>query len=152
MKTLLKAGMAADDALETLNAAAILREDGGFSTVDLVEVNLATGDGILYKWGGAPSYLLKEGGSTKIGTASLPPGLGVGGTHQPQQIRLSLGRGEVLVLTSDGIDGEVVEAVLRQGESLSAGDLAAEIVVRGCTEGEDDGTAAVLKLHSVSAL
>lgn len=148
---LLKAGMEADDTLETFNAAAILREEGGFSTVDLAEVSLLTGEGTLYKWGGGPSYLLTADGPIKMGTASLPPGVGVGGTHQAQRIRLSLGRGEVLILTSDGVGGEEAEAILRQKEFQSLEELAAGIIGKGCSKGEDDGTAAVLKLHPVSA-
>ncbi len=147
---LLTSGMDTADALETLNAAAILQEDGGFSTVDLAEVDLSTGDGTLYKWGGGPSYLLDGDGAIKMGTASLPPGVGVGGTHQAQRIRLSLGRGEVLILLSDGIGGEEAEAIFRQKENKTPEELAAGLVAQGCSESEDDGTAAVLKLLPIS--
>lgn len=148
---LLTSGMDTADALETLNAAAILQEDGGFSTVDLAEVDLTTGEGTLYKWGGGPSWLLTADGPIKIGTASLPPGVGVGGTHQAQRIRLSLGRGEVLILTSDGVGGEETEAILRQKEIQSPEELAAGIISKGCSEEEDDMTAAVLKLLPISS-
>lgn len=148
---LLRAGMDTADALETLNAAAILQEDAGFSTVDLAEIDLLTGDGVLYKWGGGPSLLLTADGPIKMGTATLPPGVGVGGTHQAQRIRLSLGRGEVLILLSDGIGGEEAEAILRQKENRAPEELAAALMGQECSVGEDDGTAAVLKLQPVSA-
>lgn len=147
---LLRAGMEPDSALETLGALAILREDGGSSTVDLAWVSLRTGEGVLYKWGGGPSYLKTAENTVKLGTATLPPGLGVGGTHQAQQIRLSLGRGEVLVLTSDGVDGEDAQRLISAANGLKAEDLAAGIVRSGANEGEDDRSAAVLTLHPAS--
>jgi hypothetical protein len=148
---LLSAGMAADDALETLNLTAILKEGAGECALDLVEVDLTTGEAVLYKWGGAPSYLMTAQGVKKVGTVSLPPGIGVGGTHQPQQIKLSLRRGEALILTTDGIDGEVAETSILRGRDCASAVLAATLVENGCSEGEDDGTAVVLKLRPVSA-
>lgn len=148
---LLKGGMEPDGALETLGALAILREEGGFCAVDLAWVSLLTGDGMLYKWGGGPSYLKAGDTVKKIGTAMLPPGLGVGGTQVAQQIRLSLGRGEVLVLTSDGVDGEDAQRLLRAATGLHAKDLAAGLLDAGTGEGEDDRSAAVLRLLPASA-
>ncbi len=151
LSKLLAAGMAADDALETLNVTAILKEGAGECALDLVEADLSTGEAVLYKWGGAASYLMTAYGVKKVGTVSLPPGIGVGGTHQPQQIRLSLRRGEALILTTDGIGGEVAEYMNLRGRDCASGVLAAALVEEGCSEGEDDGTAVVLKLRPVSA-
>lgn len=151
LSSLLRAGMPAEDALQTLNCVSILRENGGLAAVDLVEVNLINGEGVLYKWGAGPSYLLCADGIRKMGTATLPPGVGVGGTHRPQCIGLSLGRGEALILTSDGVGGEDALTVLRQGGRFSPEELAAGIVGYGYSGGEDDGTAVVLKLEPVSA-
>ena len=146
---LLRAGMEPDDALELLNGVAILREEGGFSTVDLLCADLHSGDAVLYKYGGAPSYLRKGAQLIKIGTASFPPGLGVGGTQQAQRIRLSLGRGEVLILTSDGVGGEDAERLCRSaGEEAHAG-LAARLAASGSQEAADDRTAAVVCLSPV---
>ncbi len=150
LKQLLQAGMEPDDALETLGSMAILGEDGGFCAVNLAWVSLVTGDGMLYQWGGGDCFLLVDGKVKKIGTATLPPGVGVGGAHMARQVRLSLGRGDVLVLTSDGVDGEVVRRLLRQAEGQQANDLAAGILARS-SEGEDDRSAAVLMLHPASA-
>lgn len=148
--SLLRADMEPDDALELLNGVAILREEGGFSTVDLLCADLRSGDAVLYKWGGAPSYLRKGDQLKKIGTASFPPGLGVGGTQQAQRIRLSLGRGEVLILTSDGVGGEEAERLCRSaGEEALAG-LAGQLAASGSREGADDRTAAVVSLLPLS--
>ena len=151
LEGLLAAGMAADDALETLNITTILKEGGGECALDLLEIDLSSAEAVLYKWGGAPSYLVTGTEVKKMGTASLPPGVGVGGTHQAQRIRLSLGRGEALILTSDGIGGEVAEYLLQRHGDVSSENLAAGALGAGCSRGEDDATAVVLKLRSVSA-
>lgn len=56
LRTLLQSGVEPESAMQFLNGIYILRDDGGFATVDLVQANLVTGDGRLFKWGGAPSY------------------------------------------------------------------------------------------------
>lgn len=149
LSALLLSGMEPDDALETLGAMAILRDSGGTATVDLAWVSLVTGEGALFKWGGGDSWLLTEKTAKKIGTASLPPGLGVGGTQVAQQVKLSLKRGEVLVLTSDGVDGEDVRRQAAAVGDWRAEDLAAAIA-EGTGSGEDDRSAAVLRLRPTS--
>lgn len=148
VRTLLQAGTEPGQALEVLNGIYILRDDGGFATVDLLRADLETGEAVLYKWGSAPSYW-KDGASVeKIGTASPPPGLGVGEGHQPEEVKLSFAKGEMLVLVSDGVGGEGAETLLRQSEYLSPKELASGII--NCTQDqgeEDDRTAAVIALR-----
>ena len=60
--------------------------------------------------------------------------------------RLSLRRGEVLVLLSDGVDGEAALAGAEQLEAMSPGELAAWALEGGCRGAEDDATAAVIRL------
>ena len=61
--------------------------------------------------------------------------------------RLSLRRGEVLIMVSDGVDGE---GFLRRGEEwspqLPPGELAARVLERLSGDGSDDATAAVIRL------
>ena len=98
LRAMITAGFAAPEAMALLNELYLLRGDGCFSTIDLLELDLCTAEGVLYKWGAAPSYLKKGGNVKKIGTASPPPGLGVGEEHRAGGVRLSLQRGELLVL------------------------------------------------------
>jgi len=143
--------MEPDDALELFNGLCVVREEGGASTVDLAWVDLAAGTGVLYKWGGGPSYLKTPQGVKKLGTASLPPGVGVGGTQQAQQIRLSLGKGETLILTSDGVSGEDAARLLRAAGDESVRELAAGILACGNSACEDDRTVAALRLRPISS-
>lgn len=147
LRTLLQAGTMPDEALSLLNGIYILRDDGGFATVDLLQADLNSGEVCLYKWGAAPSYLKRKGDVEKIGTASLPPGLGAGEEHRPEETRLSLARGEMLVLVSDGAGGESAERFMRQYGGTSPKELASGIISCSCTQEEDDRTAAVLTLR-----
>lgn len=152
LKTLLQSGVKPAEAMQLLNGIYILRDDGGFSTVDLLQADLTTGEARLYKWGAAPSYLKRRGAVEKIGTASPPPGLGVGEAHHPEGARLSLSRGEMLVLVSDGAGGEPAERFIRQYSGLSPKELAAGVVSCSQAQGDDDRTAAVLALRPCISL
>ena len=62
--------------------------------------------------------------------------------------RLSLQRGEVLVLLSDGVDGEAVRRGLSLQTQLPPDKLAAEILERGTESADDDATVVVVRLAS----
>ncbi|MDD3164238.1 MAG: SpoIIE family protein phosphatase [Oscillospiraceae bacterium] len=144
---LLKAGVAPETALQLLNGAYTLRSSGAFATIDLVQVHLANGECCLYKWGAAPSYLLLDGRIKRIGTATIPPGFGVGGNHAARQTQLSLQGEEMLVLLSDGAQSAQTEQCIAAYRGDSPKELAEKIV--GLQPTEDDVTAAVLQIHSV---
>lgn len=147
LRTLLQAGSVPAEALEILNGIYILRDDGGFSTVDLVQADLVSGDAVLWKWGGAPSYLKRGGQVEKFSALQPPPGLDAEEGNRPRGQNLSLSRGEMVVLTSDGAGGESVERFLRQYTGNSPKELAAGVIHCSDTGAEDDRTAAVLRLH-----
>ena len=145
LKTMLSAGFPAEHALRSINSLCALRGQAGAVTVDLAEIALDSGRVAVYKWGAAPSYLITALGAEKIGTAGPPPGLSV--TQNRETVdRLSLSRGELLVLTSDGAGGE---EVLR---GVSTADLPGQIgrrLVMSTGEGQtDDATAVVIRLLS----
>ena len=144
LRRLLSAGYPTEYALRSLNSLCALRNRGGAVTVDLAEVDLQSGKVSLYKWGAAPSYLLTTVGPEKIGTAGPPPGLSVTGTRETVD-RLSLRRGETLILLSDGVDGE---AVMRRAGDLTnekPGELASKVLQYG--RGNDDATVALIRLN-----
>lgn len=148
LRQLLLAGAVPQEALNMLNSVYLLRDDGAFATVDLLKVDLVSGQASLYKWGAAPSYLKRKGQVEKIGTASPPPGIGVGEAHHPEEAKLSLAKGELLVLMSDGAGGEAAERFIRQYNGKTPKELASGIL--SCSEaqsGEDDRTTAVLALR-----
>ena len=149
LRQMLAAGFPAGDALETLNSLLTLRGSAGEVTVDLAEVQLDTGIASLFKWGAAPSWLLTRRGTEKIGTATPPPGLSLEENRMTVE-KLSLRRGEVLILVSDGVDGEGIQHQSVLSPDAPPGELAAEILDRGCVGAEDDATVAVIRLRPVS--
>ena len=149
IKQMLSAGFPAEYALDSLNSLLALRGTAGAVTADLAEIHLDTGHAHLYKWGAAPSWILSRSGAEKIGTATSPPGISVQETRCAAK-KLSLRRGEVLILLSDGVDGEDVQCLSDLSPDAPPGELAAKILERGCGSGEDDATAAVVRLRPVS--
>ena len=147
LKKLLLAGFPGEYALRTLNSLCALRGSAAAVTVDLVELQLDTGKVLLYKWGAASSYLFTRTGAEKIGTAGPPPGLFVASARETVE-RLSLRRGETLVLCSDGVDGEeVLHCCLDPEEPV--GELSARVLKSGTLHSADDATVAVVRLVPV---
>ncbi len=150
LKRLLSAGFPAEYALRSLNSLCALRSRAGAVTVDLVEIRLDTGSAMLYKWGAMPSYVLSRLGTEKIGTAGPPPGLSV--TEGRETVdRLSLRRGETLVMLSDGVGGE--DALCRSGDwwREPPGEVAAAVLEAVDENQSDDATAAVVRLRPLSS-
>ena len=143
LRRLLLCGMDAERALKALNGVYILRDNGCFSTVDLLRINLTSGDAILYKWGAAPSYLKRSRGLRLLGGANLPPGLEPDGGMET--IRLSLDHGCVLVLLSDGLSGQETKKRLESCDSLLPRDVAASLFA-GRPAPTDDCTAVAIRL------
>ncbi len=146
LRQMLLSGFPPEHALRTYNSLLALRGAAGAVTVDLAEIRLDTGTATLYKWGAAPSWLLTRKGTQKIGTATPPPGIAVTGIRETVE-KLSLCRGEVLILLSDGADGEDVLRHLSLTPDAPPGELAAKILERSRRRAEDDATVAVIRLR-----
>ena len=145
LRRMLSAGFPAEFALRSLNALLILRGKSAAVTVDLAEIYLDSGRVTLYKWGAAPSWLLYDGTAEKIGTAMAPPGLSVMETRETVE-RLSLRRGEVLILVSDGMGLDGSLGRIGGCDALPPGELAAKLLEMGSQEREDDATVAAVRL------
>ncbi len=145
LRRLLCAGFPAASALQSLNSLCALRERAGVVTVDLLELQLASGKATLYKWGAAPSYLVSAEAAEKIGTAGPPPGLAVTDVRE-RSYRLSLRRGETLVLVSDGIGEEEALRCCHSSVGRSPGELATKLLSYGQMGGQDDATVITVRL------
>lgn len=161
LEKFLKAGFSPKSALKALDQAFSLRLEsaGGFSTVDLLVLDLFSGEGTLYKLGSAPSYL-KQGGTIKaLRGKGFPAGL----EGRPDIYPVRLDPGDCLVLLTDGIfeeesadggepqeDDRWLREVLMGFEGGSPSALAE--VIAGHGEGaDDDKTALVLRVALRSA-
>ena len=107
LEQFLQAGVPARQALSTLSSALALRgEDaGGFTTVDLLQIDLFTGDGELYKLGAAPTYVKRSGAVQRLSGSALPAGLSAGEDPVSDRFPLRLSPGDTVLMVSDGICG-----------------------------------------------
>ena len=146
LRQMLTAGFPAEHALQTLNNLLALQAKAGAVSVDLAEVSLESGIVHIYKWGAAPSYLLHRHGAEKIGTATPPPGISVGSESMAVE-KLSLRRGEVLMLASDGLEDPSLENLSEVSVDGPLSVLAAQILKQGTGKDADDATVALIRLR-----
>ncbi len=88
LEQFLRAGVRPENALRTLNSALALRNDeaaGGFTTIDLLRVDLFTGEAGVYKYGAAPTYVKKGYSVSRITGTALPAGLTAGEGGSPRR-------------------------------------------------------------------
>ncbi|NLF35270.1 MAG: SpoIIE family protein phosphatase, partial [Clostridiales bacterium] len=154
LEDFLQAGVEPVAALRTLNAALALRgeEEGGFTTIDLLEVDLFTGEGAVYKFGAAPTYVRKGPMVSRVSGSAFPAGLTTGDSVTPDMARLSLAAGDWVVLVSDGITSGEEDGWVRELIASFDGDSPKElarVLVQG-SEGKqcanDDCTAMAVRL------
>ena len=149
LKKMLSAGFPAEHALQSLNSLLVLQGNGGAVSVDLAEIFLETGIVHIYKWGASPSWVLTRRGTEKIGTATPPPGISVQSVPMAVE-KLSLRRGEVLLLVSDGVNGELLQQVKEVSPEEPLRDLAGKFLRQGSRAAEDDATVALIRLRPAS--
>ena len=153
LEKFLRAGLEVESALATVGEALALRGEaqGGFTTVDLFQVDLFSGRSGVYKLGAAPTYFKKTGGVERVVGRSMPAGVipGMKADVFPQQ----LGAGDWVVLVSDGVVSQREDGWLRHlledYQGTSPQELAARILQEsGQREGEeDDRTVMVIRLE-----
>jgi len=147
LRRLLTAGYPAQHALRSLNSICALREQAGVVTVDLAELELDTGKVNLYKWGAAPSYLVTRLGADKVGVSTPPPGLSVTENREVTE-KLSLRRGELLVMVSDGLGQEEALRCCQNMAGAAPGELGAALLAGSRVGGEDDATVVLIRLDA----
>lgn len=150
------AGVEPEAALTTLTSALALRGEinGGFTTVDLLHIDLFTGAGALYKLGAAPSYLRRRGSVSRVSGTALPAGLELEGENRPDVTRFRLCGGDCALLLSDGVTdgtGDLwLRTLMERWEGDSPRQLAEEILKHPRTRTTDDCTVAVVRLKTLT--
>lgn len=114
LEEFLTAGVEPESALRSLATAFSLRAEGGggFTTIDLLEVNLYTGKAAIYKYGAANSYLRRNTRVMAVTGNNLPAGAAFTAVG-PDVTRFTLGVGDCVLLLSDGVADEQSEDGLR---------------------------------------
>ena len=115
--------------------------------MDMAEIHLDSGAVSIYKWGAAPSYLLADGQTEKIGVPTPPPGLSASG-WQPPAKRVSLRCGERLIMVSDGVGEESAFRICREKAGAPDEILARCLIDCSTYQGDDDATVVCMRLKT----
>ena len=154
LEKFLRAGLTPEETLSTVGEALALRGEaqGGFTTVDLLRLDLYSGRGAVYKLGAAPTYLKKGTAVERLEGNSLPAGVTME-SGEPDRFALKLEAGDCVVMVSDGVtsgrDDEWLKELVGGFDGLSPRLLADCILQEsGRREGRgDDRTVMVLKVE-----
>ncbi len=104
LEKFLRAGLTPEETLDTVGEALALRGEGegGFTTVDLLQLDLYSGRGVVYKLGAAPTYVKRSGAVERLDSATLPAGVTMA-AGEPDRFPLKLEAGDWVVMVSDGV-------------------------------------------------
>ena len=151
---LLRAGFGSGSAARLVNVALSLKsQEESCAALDLLSVDLFSGQAELFKAGAAPSFLVQGEHARMLDGASLP--MGVVETVNGRTQRFAMQPKDIAVLVSDGVLADGSEWVLQQLELCAkAGNTPQEIadILVNCAARRqskahpDDMTAAVLQL------
>jgi len=116
LERFLRAGVKPETAMKILNSVMLLKngEDWGYTTVDLMCVDLFSGETCFYKYGAAPSYVRSGKTVRRVKGESLAAGLCVGDGAAPDVVRMKLKSGSIALILSDGMLPENEDAWLRE--------------------------------------
>ena len=155
LERFLRAGVAPSAAMKLLNSTALARDEDnwGYATVDLMCIDLFTGDACFYKYGAAPSYVKTGGVIRKIKCRSFAAGLKYEAGKTPDVMHMRLKPGSIAVIASDGVVSDGKDVWLRKLlEKTTAEDMKtlAGGVIRSAVREygrNDDMTALAVKLE-----
>lgn len=101
----LRSGMDPCIAMKILNSVMLLRsgDNWGCATVDLMCVDLFSGEASFYKYGAAPSYVRSGKGIRRIDCRNFAAGISTGEGAAPDVVRMKLKPGNIAVIASDGV-------------------------------------------------
>ena len=123
IESFLRAGIRPELALRILSDLMLLKSDSSLesATVDLLALDMFSGQAVLYKYGASPSYLHRGPGVRRIAGSALPVGLD---NTRRAGTKLTMSPGSLLVMATDGVTAGGEDKWLRRtiGES-SPGDV-----------------------------
>lgn len=102
-------------AMKMLNSVMLLKncDDWGFATVDLLCIDLFSGNAAFYKYGAAPSYVKSARQIRRMRSQSLAAGLS-SGAAEPDVVKLRLHPGNIALIASDGVLAETNDSWIRK--------------------------------------
>lgn len=127
LEKFLRSGVDPAVAMKILNSVMLLRggDNWGYATVDLMCVDLFSGEACFYKYGAAPSYVRSGRSIRRIRGESLAPGLSAGEGTAPDVVRMRLKPGCMAVIASDGVLADEEDGWLRARMEADSRDMRA---------------------------
>ena len=157
LEKMLRAGNRAATSLRMLNNMIASRSQDSTkecsSTVDLLELDLMTGEGAFLKSGAAPSFVVRGKVVRRLQAGTVP--IGILNTLDVQKTDFPLRAGDTVVMVSDGIlqddsDGEWLTSYLTGVATLTPEEIVYQIC-RRCAEYETRDDCSVVALRILDA-
>ncbi len=116
LEKFLRSGTDPAAAMKILNSVLLLRggENWGYATVDLMCVDLFSGETCFYKYGAAPSFVKNGKSIRRIRGETLAAGLAQGEGAAPDVVRMRLRPGSTAVIASDGVLADAEDDWLKE--------------------------------------
>jgi stage II sporulation protein E len=157
LEKMLRAGNRAATSLRMLNNMIASRAHDSTkecsSTVDLLELDLMTGEGAFLKSGAAPSFVVRGKVVRRLQAGTVP--IGILNTLDVQKTEFTLRVGDTVVMVSDGIvpcddDAEWLTSYLT-GAATQAPEEIVSHICRRCTESKTRDDCSVVALRILDA-
>jgi stage II sporulation protein E len=127
LEKFLRSGVDPAVAMKILNSVLLLRggDSWGYATVDLMCVDLFSGQTCFYKYGAAPSYVKSGRNIKRIKCETLAAGLSTGDGIAPDIVRMRMKPGSTAIIATDGViadseDGWLKELLLQGFDDMKA--------------------------------
>ena len=154
MKRLIRAGCGINAAVRTTNVMLLTKSSSeSFATLDMLVLNVFSGQAVFVKLGAAVSFLSSGGMVHELSSVSMPLGIVSCTDYEKRSVKLC--GGDVVLMTSDGI-GECFYPKVReliQSSAFSAQQCADRIILDASNDKNqnilhaDDKTVIVVKMH-----
>ena len=119
------------------------------ATLDIVKINLFTGEAVFYKAGATHSLAIRHRKLLKIAKPSMP--VGILGDIKFETVEMSFADGDFIILMSDGVEEEIFpkwKSILSEAADFSGKELSDRLAKTAHmnTEEKDDITVVVAKI------
>ncbi len=152
---MLEVGSMNRELLAILNRSLCGRSEGSLyecsATVDLLELDLVSGNTEFFKCGAAPSYVFRDGSLFKLRSHTMP--IGILEKTDSKNFNFKLSAGDVVVMISDGVTGGQEECpwlfdLLRQNVEHSGLERTAELILKYAVGhgSQDDISVVIIKI------
>ena len=156
ISSMLEVGEMNEELLLLLNGFLCGRCEGSLkecsATVDIMEIDLISGETEFFKSGAAPSYVFRDGSLFKLRSRTMP--IGILDETDTKRFNFKLSEGDVVVMISDGVTGGREECpwlfdLLRQNAESAGLERTADLIMKYAVGhgSSDDISVAVMRIE-----